>query len=86
MRPWSSPGAFEGRGHDSPERIYERRAWNLVASREGAQAGSVDLLRDGVVSRGVLADVTAVDGRWLESGEGGTPEDLEAPVNPIALF
>jgi len=62
------------------------RSANLVAAREGAQAGSVDLLRDGVVSRGVLADVAAAEGRWLESGEGGMPEDLEAPVNPIALF
>jgi hypothetical protein len=28
----------------------------------------------------------ATNGRRLESGEGGMPEDLEAPVNPIALF
>src|SRR5215470_18977289 len=56
-----------------PERMYDGRSANLVASREGAQVGSVDLLRDGVVSRGVLADVAAVKGRRLESGEGPCP-------------
>jgi kynurenine formamidase len=102
----------EGRDHDSPERILQRRGaaefigmvfhgysithvdtpahyfWqgkmyngrsaNLVTSREGAQAGSVDLLRDGVVSRGVLLDIAALKGRWLEAGEGVMLEDLEA--------
>src|SRR5262249_12738105 len=47
-------------------------------SREGAQVESVDLLRDGVVSRGVLLDIAALRGRWLEGGEGVMPEDLDA--------
>jgi kynurenine formamidase len=102
----------EGRDHDSPERILQRRGaaefigmvfhgcsithidtpahyfWqgrmyngrsaNLITSREGAQVESVDLLRDGVVSRGVLLDVAALKGRWLEAGEGVMPQDLEA--------
>lgn len=59
-------------------KIYNGRSCNLITSREGAQAESVDLLRDGVVSRGVLLDVAALRGRWLESGEGVMPEDLEA--------
>jgi kynurenine formamidase len=59
-------------------RIYNGRSCNLITSREGAQVESVDLLRDGVVSRGVLLDVAAVRGRWLGSGEGVMPEDLEA--------
>lgn len=59
-------------------RLYNGRSCNLVTSREGAQVESVDLLRDGVVSRGVLLDVAAVRGRWLEAGEGVMPEDLEA--------
>jgi kynurenine formamidase len=59
-------------------RMYNGRSCNLVTSREGAQAEAVDLLRDGVVSRGVLLDVAAVKGRWLQTGEGVMPEDLEA--------
>ncbi|MGH7308252.1 MAG: cyclase family protein [Candidatus Rokuibacteriota bacterium] len=58
-------------------KIYNGRSCNLITSREGAQVESVDLLRDGVVSRGVLLDVAAVRGRWLGSGEGVMPEDLE---------
>jgi len=59
-------------------KIYNGRSCNLITSREGAQVESVDLLRDGVVSRGVLLDVAALKGRWLGSGEGVMPEDLEA--------
>jgi kynurenine formamidase len=59
-------------------KIYNGRSCNLITSREGAQVESVDLLRDGVVSRGVLLDVAALKGRWLEAGEGVMPEDLEA--------
>ena len=40
---------------------------------------AVELLHDGVVSRGVLLDVARTRGvRWLERGEGVMPEDLEA--------
>jgi kynurenine formamidase len=59
-------------------RMYNGRSCNLVTSREGAQAEAVDLLRDGVVTRGVLLDVAGLKGRWLEAGEGVLPEDLEA--------
>ncbi len=57
--------------------LYNGRSCNLVTSREGAQVESVDLLRDGVISRGVLLDVAAHRGRWLASGEGVMPEDLD---------
>jgi kynurenine formamidase len=59
-------------------RMYNGRSCNLITSREGAQVEAVDLLRDGVVSRGVLLDVAALRGRWLGSGEGVMPEDLDA--------
>jgi kynurenine formamidase len=59
-------------------KLYNNRSCNLVTSREGAQVESVDLLKDGVVSRGVLLDIAALRGRWLESGEGVMPEDLDA--------
>jgi kynurenine formamidase len=66
-------------------RIYNGRSGNLITSREGAQVESVDLLRDGVVSRGVLLDVAAVRGRWLGPGEGVMPEDLEAAEKAARL-
>ena len=59
-------------------KIYNGRSCNLVTAREGATVEAVDLLKDGVVSRGVLLDVAALKGRWLDSGEGVMPEDLEA--------
>ena len=59
--------------------IYNGRSCNLIASREGAQVEAVELLHDGVVSRGVLLDVARARGvRWLERGEGVMPADLEA--------
>lgn len=59
-------------------RLYNGRSCNLVTSREGAQVESVELLRDGVVSRGVLLDIARLKGRWLEAGEGVMPGDLDA--------
>jgi kynurenine formamidase len=60
-------------------RLYNGRSCNLVASREGARVEAVELLRDGVVSRGVLLDVPRARGvPWLAPGEGVLPEDLEA--------
>ncbi|OLB98973.1 MAG: hypothetical protein AUH30_06160 [Candidatus Rokubacteria bacterium 13_1_40CM_68_15] len=59
-------------------RIYNGRSCNLITSREGAQVEAVELLHDGVVSRGVLLDIAALKGRWLQSGEGVMPEDLDA--------
>jgi kynurenine formamidase len=59
--------------------LYNGRSCNLVTSREGAMVESIELLRDGVVSRGVLLDVARTRGvRWLVPGEGVMPEDLEA--------
>jgi kynurenine formamidase len=59
--------------------LYNGRSCNAVTSREGATVCSVEGLRDGVVSRGVLLDVALTRGvRWLEAGEGVMPEDLDA--------
>ena len=44
-------------------RMYNGRSCNLITSREGAQVEAVDLLRDGIVTRGVLLDVAAQKGR-----------------------
>ena len=59
-------------------KLYNGRSCNAVTSREGATVSSVEVLRDGVVSRGVLLDVARTRGvRWLEGGVGVMPEDLE---------
>jgi kynurenine formamidase len=60
-------------------KLYNGRSCNTVTSREGATVSSVEVLRDGVVSRGVLLDVARARGvPWLEAGEGVMPHDLEA--------
>jgi kynurenine formamidase len=60
-------------------KLYNGRSCDLVTSREGATVASVEVLRDGVVSRGVLLDVARTRGiRWMEPGEGVMPLDLEA--------
>jgi kynurenine formamidase len=59
--------------------LYNGRSCNLVTSREGATVESVDVLRDGVVSRGVLLDVARARGiESIEPGTGVMPADLEA--------
>jgi kynurenine formamidase len=46
---------------------------------DGAEAGTVELLKDGLVGRGVLLDVARLrDVPWLEPGEHVFREDLEA--------
>lgn len=46
---------------------------------DGARSGTIDLLKNGLVGRGVLLDVPRVRGvPWVEPGEHILPEDLEA--------
>jgi kynurenine formamidase len=60
-------------------KMYNDRPASLVSARDFAQAGSIELLEDGVVSRGVLLDIARLKGKeWMEPGEGVFPEDLEA--------
>jgi len=60
-------------------KLYNGRSCNLVTAREGATVESIEVLRDGVVSRGVLLDVAQARGvRWMGPGEGVMPADLEA--------
>lgn len=50
-----------------------------VSANRGATHNSIELLRDGVLTRGVLLDVAAVRGRAsLSGGEAIMPEDLLA--------
>jgi kynurenine formamidase len=63
--------AFEGHFFDGkPDRSV---------TAEGARAGDIEVLRDGLVGRAVLLDVPRVRGvQWVEPGEHVFREDLEA--------
>ena len=59
--------------------MYNGRSSALVTTRQGATAESIELLQDGVVSRGVLLDIARLRGvDWLEPGEGIMPDELDA--------
>ena len=52
---------------------------DAAVTSQGAAAGAIDLLHDGLVGRGVLLDVPRVRSvRWLEPGEHVFADDLEA--------
>jgi len=59
-------------------KMYNGRSTTLVSTALGAQECSVEVLKDGIVTRGVLLDIAGLKGRpYLEAGEGIFPEDLE---------
>lgn len=59
-------------------RLYNGVPSDAVGS-QGASFGAVEVLRDGLVGRGVLVDVPRLRGvPWLEPGEHVRPADLEA--------
>ncbi|MFE7773334.1 cyclase family protein [Streptomyces sp. NPDC057445] len=63
--------------------IYDGSLYNGVAASsvtpDGATALSVDVVRDGIVGRGVLLDIPRLKGvPWLEPGDLVTSEDLLA--------
>jgi kynurenine formamidase len=63
--------AYEGR-------LYNAQPEDIVTS-EGVPADAVDVLRDGLIGRGVLLDIPRLRGqRWLEPGEHVFRADLEA--------
>jgi kynurenine formamidase len=78
---------YHGDGHTHIDALchvaYEGRLYNGVAAGsvtvEGAAAEGIDLVKDGLVGRGVLLDVPRMrDVPWLEPGEHVFREDLEA--------
>jgi kynurenine formamidase len=78
---------YHGDGHTHIDALchvaYEGRLYNGVAAgsvtSEGAAAEAIDLVKDGLVGRGVLVDVPRVRGvAWLEPGEHVWRGDLEA--------
>ena len=63
--------AFDGR-------LYGGAAADSI-TEEGAKSGTIEIVRDGLVGRGVLLDVPRVRGLpWIEPGEHIFREDLEA--------
>jgi kynurenine formamidase len=63
--------AFDGQ-------LFDGKPDRSVTS-EGALAGDIEVLRDGLVGRAVLLDIPRVRGvRWVEPGEHVVREDLEA--------
>ena len=70
--------------------FHEGQLYNGYSSERvtahGALELSVDALRHGIVSRGVLLDVPAAKGKsWLEPGEPIHPEDLEQAERAAAV-
>lgn len=58
--------------------MYNGHPAEKVTTREGATMESIDLLRDGVVTRGVLLDIARLRGiDWLEPGDAIFPAELE---------
>jgi kynurenine formamidase len=55
-------------------------------TKDGASAGAIDVLKDGLVARAVLLDVPRVRGvQWLEPGEHVFPKDLEAAERELGV-
>jgi kynurenine formamidase len=60
-------------------KMYNGRPAHLVSTSLGATVESVELAKDGIITRGVLVDVPMIRGvDWVERGEGVMPQDLEA--------
>jgi kynurenine formamidase len=60
-------------------KLYNGKPASLITSREGAQTHSIELASDGIVTRGVLLDITRVRNvPWLAPEDPVMPEDLEA--------
>ena len=54
--------------------MYNGRSADLVTTSRGALAEVIEVLKDGIVTRGVLLDITKVRGKeWLEARRGRVP-------------
>jgi kynurenine formamidase len=65
--------------HVAYDGLFYNGAPEESVTAQGAHAGAIDILRDGLIGRGVLLDVPRLRGvPWLEPGEDVFPGDLEA--------
>jgi kynurenine formamidase len=59
-------------------KMYNGRPAHLVSTSLGATVESVEVAKDGIITRGVLVDVPMIRGtNWVERGEGVMPQDIE---------
>ena len=59
-------------------KMYNGRSAGLVKTADGATAQSSEVMRDGILSRGILYDIPSLRGvDALEPGTAVSPEDLE---------
>jgi kynurenine formamidase len=59
-------------------KMYNGRPVHLVSTSLGATVESVEVAKDGMITRGVLVDVPMIRGtNWVERGEGVMPHDIE---------
>jgi kynurenine formamidase len=60
-------------------KMYNNKPSELVTNRQGATIESIETVKDGLISRGILLDVPRHRGvDWLTPGEGIFPDELEA--------
>ena len=60
-------------------KMYNDQPAHLVSTGLGATVESIELAKEGIVTRGVLVDAPMIRGvDWLERGEGVMPEDILA--------
>src|SRR5207248_10601546 len=65
-------------------RMYNGASSDAVSSFLGATRNAVTAAGAGIVTRGVLLDVTG-DRDWLELGDGVFPEDLDAAARAAGV-
>jgi len=59
-------------------KMYNNRSCNLVSISQGSKKNSIESLKNGILTRGVLLDIAELKSKqWLENGEPVTREDLE---------
>ena len=60
-------------------KMYGGRPAELVTARAGAAANDIAVLKDGILTRGILLDIAKLRSKdWYEAGESVYVEDLEA--------
>ena len=68
------------------DKMYNGQPAHGVRTRGGAQIESIDLLKDGVVTRGVLFDFPTLRGvDYMQAGEAIFPEDLDAAEERLGV-
>ena len=60
-------------------KLFNNQPAHLISTNLGATVESIDLAKNGIVTRGVLVDVPMIrDVNWVDRGEGVMPEDILA--------